>query len=76
MSSTFPKEFKPKNTDKYPIIHIQIDAAFYGDAEKIDRPQTVYATLQKENQIKYALHADYLPEAKMYAIDASLQLLM
>jgi len=36
----------------------------------------VYATLQKGNQIKYSIHADFVPEIQQYVMDASLKILM
>lgn len=68
----YPVVFEPVNTDSKPVLHIQIDAQFYGDAEKQDRPSTVYALLQKGDQIPYSIHADYIEAIKRYQIDASL----
>jgi hypothetical protein len=44
--------------------------------EKIDRPLTVYAVLQKEGQAPYTIHADYLKSIKRYQIDADLKYIM
>ena len=38
VNSGFPVEFDQHDTSTYPIIHIQIDAQFFGDKEKVQWP--------------------------------------
>ena len=45
VSSNFPAQFKQYDTNKYPIIHIQLDAQFFGDADKEEKPKSLYVTL-------------------------------
>lgn len=60
VSSGFPVEFDAKDTSTHPIIHIQIDAQFFGDKDKEQYPDTLYVTLQKDDQLPYSAHADYI----------------
>lgn len=41
-----------------------------------DQPQAVYITLQKENQLPYSIHADFIPEIKRYQVFANLNNLL
>lgn len=68
VASGFPVVFNPMNTNDQPILHMQIDAQLVGDSEKVDRPQSVYVTLQKDDQMPYSVHADYLENIKRYQI--------
>ena len=60
VSSGFPVQFNQLNSNKYPIVHIQLDAQFFGDADKTEYPQSLFVTLQKDDQIPYTAHADYI----------------
>jgi hypothetical protein len=60
VSSGFPVQFDQLDSNKYPIVHIQLDAQFFGDKDKTEYPQSLYITLQKDDQISYTAHSDYI----------------
>jgi len=49
---------------------------FEGDKDMHDHPLAVYITLQKEDQIAYSVHADYISQLKRYQVYANLMNLM
>ena len=65
-SDNYPVVFQPLNTNDFQIIHIQIDTQFAGDKDKVDFPNSVFVTLQKEDQVAYSAHADYIPSIKRH----------
>lgn len=69
----YPMVFPALNTNSFPYLHIQVDAQFAGDKDKEDYPQIVYATLQKEDQVPYSMHSDYIEEIKRFQIDVNLE---
>jgi len=71
--TSFPTKFKAKNTNEYPIIHMQIDTAFFGDSEKMDYPRTVFVTLKKKGQLPYSGHADYVSNIQRHQIAIDLR---
>ena len=49
---------------------------FAGDKDKVDYPQSVFVTLQKDDQLPYSVHADYMPAIKRHQVAANLAQLM
>lgn len=72
----WPVQFESLNTNDFPYLHAQVMTQFEGDKDMVDHPSSVYLTLQKENQVIYSVHADYVPAIKRYQIFANLKNLM
>ena len=72
----YPQKFDPINTNENGYLHGQVQAQFKGDADMQDQPQAVFITLQKENQVAYSVHADYIPEIQRYQVFANLNNLL
>ena len=76
VSEGYPVIFNQLNTNDYGVLHVQIDTQFAGDKDKVDYPQSVFVTLQKDDQLPYSVHADYMPAIKRHQVAANLAQLM
>ena len=68
----FPAQFDALSTNEASFLHAQVHAAFEGDKDLVDQPASVYLTLQKDKEIAYSVHADYIPAIKRYQIFTNL----
>lgn len=76
VSSGFPVQFDQLDSNKYPIVHVQFDAQFFGDKDKTEYPKTLYITLQKDDQLPFTAHSDYIKSIQRYQIDFDLRYLI
>ena len=72
----FPAQLRPVNSDAFNIIHFAVDTAFHGDSEKHDLPKSVYATLQKDDQVPFNVHLDFIEDGKLYYVASNLKFLI
>lgn len=62
MNGPYPVEFEAKNSNEFPIVHLQIDTQFVGDSGKESYPSSVFISFEREGMNPYTAHADYISE--------------